>query len=194
MEVVRMIHRICLLVLALCALLRVGAQPELTPISLEDAQNVRQLIATLTAKELPDATRVEAAKRLAQVNPPEALGALSKALDDPAFGVRQYAARALGLIGDRAAAPALIAHASEKDPEVRVEIVTALGRLADPRAAAALSGALRDAEDNIRLAAVTGLTHIPGPASSAALRGVAGEDANPGVVTALLALGRRGER
>jgi len=189
-----MIRRICLVFLALCALLRVGAQPELNPISLENAQNVRELTATLTAKELPEATRVEAVKRLALVNPPEALGALSKALDDPAFGVRQYAARALGFIGDRAAAPALIAHAKEKDPEVRVEIVTALGRMADPRAVDVLAQELWDAEDNIRLAASVALARIPGQASSMALRGVLKDNTHPGTAIALLALGKRGDR
>ncbi|MHB0937730.1 MAG: HEAT repeat domain-containing protein [Armatimonadota bacterium] len=189
-----MIHRICLLVLALCALLRAVAQPEMTPLALDDPRDVKQLIATLTAKELPEAARVEAAKRLALVNPPEALPALTAALDDPAFGVRQYSARALGLIGDRAAVPALIAHAGEPDPEARVEIVIALGRLADPRAVNVLAQELWDAEDPIRLAAARALGRIPGREASLALRGVLKDNTHPGAAAALRALGRRGDR
>lgn len=190
-----MIRRICFFFLALCALWRVGAQPDvIPPMALDDGLNVRQLIATLTARELPDATRVEAAKRLAQTNPPEALPALTAALDDPAFGVRLYSARALGLIGDRTAVPALIAHCNEPDPEARVEIVIALGRLADPRAAEALAQALWDAEDPIRLAAARALGRIPGQASTLALRGVLKDNTHPGATAALLALGRRGDR
>ena len=189
-----MIRRICFFFLALCALGRAGAQPEVMPIAPNDGRDVRQLIATLAARELPDAARVGAAKRLALINPPEALGALSTALDDPAFGVRQHAARALGLIGDRGAAPALIAHANEPDPEARVEIVIALGRLADPRAAAVLAQELWDAEDNIRLAAAQALGRIPGREASLALRGVLKDHTHPGAAAALLALGRRGDR
>lgn|GEM_PF-693112 len=188
-----MIRTLCFLTLALCALCRVAAQPELIPITIQDERDVRQLIDTLDAPNLPDAARANAAKRLALLNPPEALPALLRALDDPAFGVRQYAARALGLIGDRAATPALVAHSTEPDREARIEIVVALGRLADPRAVEALAGALNDAEDNIRLAAATALGHIPGPASSAALRGIIADDAHPGAVPALLSLGRRGD-
>jgi len=194
MEDIRMIRMLCFLAFALCALCRVAAQPELIPITIQDEEDVRQLIDTLTAPNIMDGARVNAARRLALLNPPEALPALVRALDDPAFGARQYAARALGLIGDRAAAPALVAHATDPDREARVEIIVALGRLADPRAVEALAGALNDAEDNIRLAAATALGRIPGPASSAALRGIIADDAHPGAAVALLALGRRGDR
>ena len=65
---------------------------------------------------------------LAKVGKP-AVEPLTKALDDPRWGVRTGAAEALGLLGDKSAVPALTAKLTDPEPAVRAAAGMALSRL-----------------------------------------------------------------
>jgi HEAT repeat protein len=84
--------------------------------------------------------RLHVAEILGDLRDPGATTALLERLSDPQelSNVRHTAAQALGKIGDRAAAPALIAAAVQGDFWVRYAAVEALGRLGDERAVGAL--------------------------------------------------------
>jgi len=111
---------------ALSALIEIGTQtPQALPAALRD----------------PNAdVRLHVAEILGDLREPGATTALLERLSDPQelSNVRHTAAQALGKIGDRAAAPALIAAAEQGDFWVRYAAVEALGRLGDERAVGAL--------------------------------------------------------
>ncbi len=80
--------------------------------------------------------------------------------DDPR--VRRYLALALGRLGDKSAAPALIAAAGtgeggEADPETRVYAIWSLGALADPQAVPVLVELARDPDAGLRKSALHAL-------------------------------------
>ncbi len=76
--------------------------------------------------------------------------------------VRRAAARALGDLGDRAAAPALIGSLADEDSSVRAEAARALGRLGDPAALQPLCRSLQDQVPEVRAAAAVALAEIRG--------------------------------
>lgn len=99
-------------------------------------------------------TRERAAVALGRLPYPE-LGrevtvALCTALDDPSSRVRAAAAFGLGLRGDRAAAPALLAHWNDADTSVRARIVEGASRIDDPRLRQEVLAALKDRANEVR--------------------------------------------
>lgn len=104
--------------------------------------------AACLAGDRDGATRVRAARALAESATPAAVAALAKALaGDAAWFVRAEAAKALGAVRSAAARDALAANVSQKDPRVRSVVAEALGSFRhDEAAATALQGMLHDGE------------------------------------------------
>ncbi len=77
---------------------------------------------------------------------------------------RCYAARALGILQDSAALPALIEYLHDEDPDVCIDAAEALGRIRSPEAIPALLDLLHNHPDGeARTAAVEALGNIPDP-------------------------------
>jgi HEAT repeat protein len=126
------------------------------------AADVKQLAGALGTGA--PAERQAAADALADqgIAAQEAVPQLMAALASTDADLRWRAARALGLIGDAKAVPALRKPASDTEPLVRAQAIYALGRLkADDRdsLAAVISG-LADKEAQVRHAAVRSLAMI----------------------------------
>jgi HEAT repeat protein len=97
-------------------------------------------------------------ERVVERMTPSATGPLLDALELPAFSeVRGWIAEALGLTGDRAGLPALLALLSDHDEEVRIRACRALGRLAMRDSFEALRFALRDPSPAVRAQAARAL-------------------------------------
>ncbi|MFX0207889.1 MAG: HEAT repeat domain-containing protein [Candidatus Hodarchaeota archaeon] len=88
---------------------------------------------------------------------------LIEVLDDDNHEVRQYAALALGKIGDIQAVDKLVTKLQDEVPDVRFEATRALGMLADAKAAMGLIERLGDSATKVRAAAALalGLTRSP---------------------------------
>jgi len=86
---------------------------------------------------------------------------LIEALDDKAAGVREFAAKALGEIGDSQAMEPLIDTLEDKSNFVRLEAVKALEGIADERAISPLVKSLKDSE--LRQNAANALAEIGKP-------------------------------
>ena len=121
-----------------------------------------------------------------------AVGALCDALADEDGGDRAAAARALGTIGERAAAEPLAAALEDKNPAVRLAAAQALGAIGDARAVEPLILAHGDTDRAVRRAAAAALAQI-GPAAvdplAAALKGLRMPDRRADAARALGAIG-----
>lgn len=145
-----------------------GAKPrELLRLSPAE-QKVRSYVAQLRApKTFVRRTAVEGLGNLwHSEHIGQAVPGLIQALHDPEWDIRLAAARALSLIGDRSAAPALIAAATDpaNRTEVRVAAAAALGKMRDPRAAGPLLPLVTDRaiDAEVRAAAAEALANIDG--------------------------------
>ena len=87
------------------------------------------------------------------------------------YPVRQAAAKALGLIANPQAVPALIAALEDSESKVCQEAAEALGRIRDPKAVPSLAGLLNSHDDDLREKAIGALVQI-GPPSINQLIGV----------------------
>ena len=85
-------------------------------------------------EELSGQNRVKFVCLMGDMQAESAVGMLTKALQDEDGNVRRLAASALGKIGDRAAAPNLIACLDDPKPQVRQYIIKTLETLADASA------------------------------------------------------------
>ncbi|MCZ6676829.1 MAG: HEAT repeat domain-containing protein [Candidatus Poribacteria bacterium] len=90
-------------------------------------------------------------------------GQWTESIEEEKVGLREYAALALGMIGE-SAVPALIAAINDADEWVRQNAVAALGRIGDPAAVPALIEALNDEDERIRERAIVSLGLIGKPA------------------------------
>ena len=86
--------------------------------------------------------------------------ALLKCLKDTSWEVRQAAANALGLLGDRSAVDGLCELVNDPDRDVRESVIAALGQIGDRRAIVPLVPALLDAESTVRSAAAATLQKL----------------------------------
>jgi HEAT repeat protein len=91
---------------------------------------------------------------------PAAVERLVAALRDDRWRVRESAARALGLIGDKRAVDGLIAALRDRDGTVRTVAAEALGRLGDPKAIKGLMALFKDTSKLVRVSATIALTQI----------------------------------
>ena len=127
-------------------------------LQLEDERQVRggggDLIALLADPEAR--LRRRAALALGRVKLPEAIPALTSILQsEPDVEVKQMAAFAMGLIGDAAAATALIAALSDPDPLIQGRAAEALGMLAHKAAAPSVTTMV---SSHINAGALKGIT------------------------------------
>jgi HEAT repeat protein len=139
----------------------------------------------LRAAQTGDAgVREQAMKALAVIQPPEAVGAFTVGLKDPAAEVRLIASA--GWMNADAvpvdAVDALVEALNDPDVPVRANAAHALSRLErlPPAAIPPLIDATGDASDNLRLNAVLALRNAPAPATASVMEHLI-EDANPRV-------------
>lgn len=97
-------------------------------------------------------------------------------LGDPSAGVREGLTWALVQHG-RAATPALVARAADRDPAVRLQVAHALSKLADPDAVGALAALLLDHDPAVAAKAAFALGRLGGEASEGGAGGEAALDA-----------------
>jgi HEAT repeat protein len=108
-------------------------------------------------------------KALANLGDQEVQVALGPALDNLKPGGRKGdAIKALGLIGDQTATPAVIPFLTDKDN--RTAAVTALGQIGDPRAVEPILDTLTETDKEYRNAAILALNRIGAPAFGALVR------------------------
>jgi TolB-like protein len=95
---------------------------------------------------------------------------LNDAMDEGDNLTARFAAKALGLIGDRSISPVLIELLRSDDRFVACESALALGRLGETRAVEDLIALLAERNGNIRFAAAEALGEISDPSSADALQ------------------------
>jgi HEAT repeat protein len=124
----------------------------------------------LTRSADPEA-RYNGAEALASIRRPESETALAALLaSDPDARVRQSAAGALGLLGNAAAAPGLIAALKDSAAPVRFAAVRSLGSLRARTAVGPLSALLNDPDASMRRTVAAELGLIGDPAAKDALK------------------------
>ena len=102
--------------------------------------------------------RLLAVKQLGERKTAEAIKALGEALaNDPFFGVRVHAAKALEKIRTTAAIAHLEGAVAADDARVRIQVVESLGKWTHPRAKAALIEATKQSNPAIAATAIRGL-------------------------------------
>ena len=94
---------------------------------------------------------------------------LNDSMDEGDNLTARFAAKALGLIGDRSISPVLIELLRSEDKFVACESALALGRLSETRAVADLTALLSERNGNLRFAAAEALGEICDPAAREAL-------------------------
>lgn len=94
---------------------------------------------------------------------------LNDAIDEADNLTARYAAKALGLIGDRSISSVLVELLKSEDKFVACEAALALGRLGEVRAVRDLIGMLDQSNGNIRFAAAEALGQISDPTARQAL-------------------------
>lgn len=130
-------------------------------------------------KELTDEdpkVRMDAALRIGQAKPEDAVEALTSLLDDPDEFVRIQAAESLILLEDPKALPPLLAAADDPLGTVRLAAYKGLGRMKDPSVIPILTNGLYEEDETLRVAAAKALAEIPGEESLTALLNVAMQD------------------
>lgn len=130
-------------------------------------------------KELADddpRVRMDAALRIGQAKPDDAVEALTPLLRDPDEFVRIQAVESLSAVGDPRALPLLVTAAEDPLSTVRLASYRALGNTKDPAAVPALRKGLYEEDETQRTAAARGLAMIPGDESLGALLDVAIND------------------
>ncbi len=111
------------------------------------APSVESHIAALASSD--EDTRQSAWSALIGIGAP-AVEPLTGALKSGQWGVRWYAARALGRIEDARAVEPLVGALSDENEFVRAAAAIALGLIGDGRAMGPLTGALDDADEDVR--------------------------------------------
>ena len=95
-------------------------------------------------------------------------------LDAPEDVIRCAAARALAVLGDESAAPALVEALMDPDPDLRADAMAALVRCARPEDAPAIRRSLKgDPVPEVKIAAVQALARLKDEPSIPLLRGLA---------------------
>lgn len=121
----------------------------------------------LLAAEACD-TRLEAARALGHLRPPDAVPALVEAMGDEEVAVRWAAAKALARIG-QVAVPALAATLQGKGGRLFPYALWSLGEIGGPSAVDALSDAVRSPLWEVRWSAAASLGDVGGGQASCAL-------------------------
>jgi len=98
------------------------------------------------------------------------INSLNDAMDERDYMTARFAAKALGLIGDRSISPVLIELIDGDDKFVACEAILALGRLQETKALPQLIGLLEDDNGNVRFAVAEALGHICDQSAGEALQ------------------------
>jgi HEAT repeat protein len=101
---------------------------------------------------------------------------LNDAIDERDRLTARFAAKALGMIGDRSISPVLMELLRSEDKFVACEAALALGRLGETKAVAALIALLEDPNGNMRFAAAEALGHLCDPSARDALQSRLNDD------------------
>jgi HEAT repeat protein len=101
---------------------------------------------------------------------------LNDSVDEGDFLTARFAAKALGLIGDKSISPVLVELLKSDDRFVACEAALALGRLGEAKAVPELIARLEDPNGNVRFAAAEALGQICDHASRDALQKRLGDD------------------
>ena len=104
------------------------------------------------------------------------IGLLNDAMDEEDYLTARFAAKALGLIGDKSISPVLVELLRGDDEFVACEAALALGRLHELKAVPELIDLLGDRNGNMRFAAAESLGHICDPAARKALQDRLGDE------------------
>lgn len=139
-----------------------------------DARAVEPLIKVLEKGLF--STRKKAAQALARIGKP-ALTPLIDALNSEVSDIRQYAAMALGYMGDTKTVELLIVALRDDYSFVRVQAAEALGEIRDAKAVKPLIAVLKDDEITAREAAAKALIQIGKPAVNALMNTLKDRDA-----------------
>ncbi|HEV8484000.1 MAG TPA: protein kinase [Blastocatellia bacterium] len=106
------------------------------------------------------AEAVQAIVKLGEQATGPVINSLNDAMDEGEYMTARFAAKALGLIGDRSISPVLMELIGGDDKFVACEAILALGRLQETKAVPRLIGLLEDTNGNVRFAAAEALGHI----------------------------------
>jgi HEAT repeat protein len=181
--------------------------PFIDPVAPEEAVEAGSILAAMGALKLPDSeatllahtqdlnreVRAGAVEGLAFASSARAVGALTAALGDPSFRVREAAAEALGRSGARGAAPLAAAarEAGGASAEWRIVLSRALGETQAAEAVPALEALLDGASAS---AAAAGLSRIGAPAAAPPLVAYLGRPREPSRADAVEALSQLAAR
>ncbi|HYP25148.1 MAG TPA: protein kinase [Blastocatellia bacterium] len=142
--------------------------------TLEFSHDPRALAALVEALRDPSlkvkAEAIQAIVKLGEQAAGPVIRLLNDALDEGDNLTARFAAKALGLIGDRSISPVLVELLRGDDKFVACEAALALGRLAESKAVPDLISLLEDRNGNIRFAAAEALGCICDPRARDALR------------------------
>ncbi len=127
-----------------------------------------------------DAVQRESARALMKIGPP-AVPALITALDDPNPDVREYAARALGVIEDKRAEEPLVKALGDKNPGVAASAALALGTTGTEKCIGPLIAALGSGDRTMKVNVCVSLGQYQGKAKDAVgpLTGMLKSDDDP---------------
>lgn len=141
--------------------------------TLEFSHDPRALAALVDAVRDPSlkvkAEAVDAVVKLGAQATGPVIRLLNDAIDETDNLTARYAAKALGLIGDRSISSVLVELLTSDDKFVACEAALALGRLSEVRAVPDLIGLLDQTNGNIRFAAAEALGQISDPIARQAL-------------------------
>ena len=141
--------------------------------TLEFSHDPRALAALVEAVRDPSlkvkAEAVDAVVKLGEQATGPVIRLLNDAIDEADNLTARYAAKALGLIGDRSISSVLVELLASEDKFVACEAALALGRLREVRAVPELIGMLDQSNGNIRFAAAEALGQICDPIARPAL-------------------------
>jgi serine/threonine protein kinase len=142
--------------------------------TLEFSHDPRALTALVEALRDPSlkvkAGAVQAIVKLGEQATGPAIRLLNDAIDEGDNLTARYAAKALGLIGDRSISSVLVELLKSEDKFVACESALALGRLAESKAVPDLMALVEEPNGNVRFAAAEALGQICDPVAREALQ------------------------
>jgi HEAT repeat protein len=103
------------------------------------------------------AVRLHAARRIGELNPPEAVSVVLRALRDEALEVREAAADSAARLRAKAAIPILASWLTSSEERERAVAVRSIARIDDPAGTPALVRALLDPSAMVRIAVLDGV-------------------------------------
>ena len=180
---------------ALAGLLVAGGLSAAPPVGAERPRAAGGRVEELIEKLSGQGTEaMMAARSLADIGDPRAVGALLTMARAKGYSLRLAAITALGRLGDRRATDTVAAALKDDDAHMRAAGARALGRLGDRRALRAVMRLLDDEAPPARLAAVRALGAIGDPQAVGALAAALDSEAPEMRIASARALGMIAQR